>query len=328
MKYRSIRRIIWAVDVFWEDSKLHRSAISALRALADRTQCEIEPVFVLSPAQLNLSLEFSPPWIQQYRPAAERALASFVSRLKIPGLIKPHLIVHNAPSTTQAVKALSQYAQMVGADAILASTHGRKGIGRFFLGSFSEALLINSRVPVFTVNPKLKMSGALDHVLFPTDFGHGAKYAFKRVVALAANLKANLTLYHAIRYPIEPVFQSGIYLLGGAWVPVHAYFDIEVERKYRHSEGWADWAHKQGVNTDIVIRTEGGNISDTILELAKKKNVGLIAMEAQSGPITAAIVGSITRQVVRGAECGVWAFRESEAEAKSAQVQAQQKKAA
>jgi nucleotide-binding universal stress UspA family protein len=58
------------------------------------------------------------------------------------------------------------------------------------------------------------------------------------------------------------------------------------------------------------MHSDVGSISTAITSLAREKKVGWIAMEGQSGPIAAALLGSITRQVIRTAPCPVWVIHQ------------------
>ena len=93
-------------------------------------------------------------------------------------------------------------------------------------------------------------------------------------------------------------------------MPIHAYLGNEVERRQRRAEAWARWAkHQKGVEVEPLLNAEGGSISELVIELAEKHSFDLIAMAAQSGPISSALIGSVTRQVIRRSPCPVWVLR-------------------
>jgi nucleotide-binding universal stress UspA family protein len=304
---RLIKRILWAVDAFDPPSDILSRTVRTLRQLSEKFEgAVIEPVYVLSPSQLNLSTEFSSPWLVQYRVSARQALEKLLKSVHLEGLAPARVLVRNLSSTSAVVKALSEYAVSSNADLVVASTHGRSGFSRLILGSFAETLLYRSKVPVVVVGPEMTRKSSFDHILFPTDFGPFSRNNFRYVVKVAKQLGSKLTLYHSVPQPIEPVFQSGVYLLGGSWIPVQAYFNKEVDRRQRHAERWVAWARNQGVPTELVMDTQGGGISEHMLGLIGDQKISLVMMEAHSGPLTAALVGSITREVVRHAQCPVW----------------------
>jgi nucleotide-binding universal stress UspA family protein len=140
------------------------------------------------------------------------------------------------------------------------------------------------------------------------------------VIGLARDFGAHVTLYHAIPRPIEPVFQSGIYMVGTPWVPVQEYYSRMVERHHQHVGGWVSWAKNQGVEINSIVHTDTVDVAGAIHKIARDYDIGLIAMAAHNGPFAAALLGSVARQVVRSAECPVWVVRpETAVEAKPRQ---------
>jgi nucleotide-binding universal stress UspA family protein len=266
-------------------------------------------VHVLSAAELNLSSESAGLAVQQYKPAALHVIERFISELKLTGLSPPEILIEPASTTSRAADALSHHAMSLGAELIVVGSHGRTGVSRLLLGSFAETLLQRSKVPVMVIGPHMHRTCELDHVLFPTAFGESSKLMFRRVVKLAREYRASITLYHAIPRMIEPIYQSGIYLLGSPWIPVNEYYASELTRHHRHADAWARWARKQGVQVEVVMDTDTINIAESIVELARKRKMGWIAMAAQNGPIASALLGSVTRQVIRIAECPVWVLK-------------------
>lgn len=308
----TVKKVVWAIDAFETDKKLHRNAVKMLLAISEKTGAEIEPVYILSLAQLNLTSDVPGPWILNYRPAAEKALQTLVSDFYIPNLKRPQVLMQKSSSNIEATMLISKYAKSVSADLIVVSSHSRTGVSRLLLGSFTETLILHASVPVMVVGTHLHELPALDHIIFPTKFGSHSKFIFRRVVLLAKALNAHLTLFHSVPpLTIEPLFQSGVYLLGGAWIPVQSYFANEVERKKRRIKLWCQWARQKNIRTDYEIQSEGGDIAESILNLAERKKSGFIAMEGQSGRISAALIGSVTRQVLRHSTCPVWVIRYS-----------------
>lgn len=310
----SDRVLIWALDAFEPPGELMNTAVATLKRLATQLEAGIEPVYILTPGQINLSTEFSEmssiPITENYRPAAVKALNETLKDQPIPNLLPAHVVTSDVSSSSQAAEALSLYALERGAEAILVSSHGRSGLGRFFLGSFAETLVLHSQVPLVVVHPHLKVTEKFKKILFPTDFGPISESSFRKVVDLAKNFEAKVTLFHSVPYPIEPVLQSGVYLLGGGWMPIHAYLGNEVERRQRRADAWARWAkHQKGVEVEPLLNAEGGSISELTIELAEKQSFDLIAMAAQSGPISSALIGSVARQVIRHSPCPVWVLR-------------------
>jgi nucleotide-binding universal stress UspA family protein len=304
-----LKKLVWAVDAFEEPTGPWRHAADVIRQLQKSGSWSVQPVHILSPAELNLSAEFAGPWVAQYLPSAREAIDRLLGGLDLQNLMKSEIITQPAASTIKAVDTLVEHAEHAGAELIVAGTHGRHGLGRWLLGSFAETLLLRSRVPVLAAGAQARCESGFKKVLFPTDFAEQSHHVFRQAVGFARDLGARLTLYHAIPRPIEPVFQSGIYMIGTPWIPVQEYYQRMAERHRQHVGAWVDWANNQGVQTEAVIDTESLDVADAILKVARDREIGLIAMAAQNGPIAAAFLGSVVRQVVRAAHCPVWVVR-------------------
>ncbi|MGK5086160.1 universal stress protein [Bdellovibrionota bacterium FG-2] len=328
------RRIVWAIDPFGDTETSHQLDIEFLRHYSQKQPIAIEPVYVLSPSEINLSAELSAPVLAEayrFRPAAEKALEKALSGVQIPGLLPPKILVQYLASLTHTSQVLSEYAGSTGAHLILANTHGRSGLKRAFLGSFAESLLNHAHTPIVIVGPGVQSMRPLDQVLFPTDFREASRKTrcvFRKLIDFASELHSSVTIYHSISHTLESAMQSGASLLGGGWIPIQATFSDEAERKQRRAELWSEWAKNKGVPSDALIDVQFTSMPEAILQAAKQKNVGLIAMEPQSGPLVSALVGSTLRQVIRHADCPVWVYRPDEAELKSATTPLIQDKAA
>lgn len=96
-------------------------------------------------------------------------------------------------------------AQTKKADLIVLGTHGRRGIGKFILGSVAEEILRHAPCPVLTVGPQVATgqprSKKFRKILFATDFSENAMNTFAFAVGFAQEQQAHLTLLHVIEKP-------------------------------------------------------------------------------------------------------------------------------
>lgn len=303
-----MKKIIWAVDAFQPKNKIKKNCAHALSALTKGRKATIEPVYMLSDGLLGLSVPVQ-SLDRNFRPAAEKALRTAVSHARLRALGKPKVITRMLSSTTDAVVALDRYARSRDADLIVVGSHARTGLPRMILGSFAETLLLHTKTPVLTVGPKIPKKPHFEHILFATDFSKNSERMFDRVVRLARELRSKITIFHAIPNPADPVVQSGVFLLGGGWMPVTMHLGELEEDRGKTAASWVAAARKGGVKADFKIESWSLSASDSILSAARKTRCGLIAMAAQSGPAAAILLGSATRQVLRHAQCPVWVMR-------------------
>jgi nucleotide-binding universal stress UspA family protein len=91
------------------------------------------------------------------------------------------------------------------ADLIIVGTTGRRGIGKFILGSVAEEILRRAKCPVLTVGPHSPSDSPREtkfrKILYATDFGDSSPAAAAYAVALAEEYQAHLTLLHVIEHP-------------------------------------------------------------------------------------------------------------------------------
>jgi nucleotide-binding universal stress UspA family protein len=306
------RRVIWAVDPFEEDASFLTNAARSLEWYVTPINAWVEPVYVFMPEQFEVETGSSPFAHTHFKDAAERALASrlkpYLSRFS-PRVEHPRVLALEDGAPGNLADRLIEHAMRAGAELIAVNTHGRQGIARLLLGSFAETLLLRSPIPVMVVSRHLNAGVPENLVLFPTDFGPGSRDAFRAAVRIARDRGARMIVHHAIPHPIEPVLQSGLYLLGGAWIPVQPFSTDESERQRRRAEAWARCATRSGVPARALVETGGVSVADRICAVANRERAGLIAMEAHSGRMSAALLGSVTRQVSRQACAALWVSR-------------------
>ena len=102
-------RILWALDPFEKEGETRAHVVSALQKLTEKRKAIIEPTYVLSPAEFDLALEFSPPWLKEYKPTTEKILTQALKDIILPGLISPHVLVEKKPSLRQSIRSLLSY---------------------------------------------------------------------------------------------------------------------------------------------------------------------------------------------------------------------------
>lgn len=305
-------RLLWAVDPFDVSHSLIEAATAFFHALAQSSRPIVTPVYVLIPRELGADIEnpmpYQPDLMLERRSEALRALEQLARQTRYPRMDPPKVLLGRAFTGAGAARMLSQFAREAEVDAILTLTHGRTGLRRMLLGSFSENLLQLADPPVITIGPGSRNVREFREILFPVEPGRTTLSAFRRGVGLAGALGAELALFHSVPHPLVSLVQSGVYLFSGGILPAVAGIDEPVRRSRHRLELWARWACTQGVPTSALVDVQGDSASETILSLARERRSSLILMETRAGPVSAALVGSVTRSVARHAPCPVWAF--------------------
>ncbi len=300
-------RIVWAVDPTEKnDSALHHRARKVIRRLlAFNSEMKIEPVYVFR-LSTAVSGDLGATWQREAIAAAEDLLQKFVSHAKIPGLAPPKVLVSSSSTYHRSVTHLCEHAERTHTDLIVAQTHGRAGFGRLVLGSFAETIILLSKIPVLLVNSKTRIHRTFGNILFPTDFGTTAADQFRGVLDLAARFGSKITLLHAVESINEALALSAA---GGPLPMAPEDTAHQAARAIRHANAWSKLAGTHGVEVEFLLRERVRNPGDDIVRTARRIDADLIVMQSNAGPVSAALLGSTTRQVVRKSPCPVWILK-------------------
>jgi nucleotide-binding universal stress UspA family protein len=293
------KKITWAVDLF-ASTEIQCSALSAIRLMIDDSKIPIEPTYVLNRSPIGISSPLP-------REAVEKVV--LMAREKFKGLCTPHektrtlplkIVSGHFPTRYTGAQALITEALRSGSDLIVASTHAKSGPIRWFTGSFSETLMLYSNLPLLIVNPLWKRTLEQRGILFPTDFSDESRAAFDLALNLAKRTKSAITIFHKIPFLITPIYEL-------AGFPIYdQVYETQIEVAEGNGRQWVEEAQRKGVTARMELQTAlAGSPASSILAYANGKDY-LIAMAARSGPLAAALLGSTTREVVRGASSPVW----------------------
>jgi len=185
------------------------------------------------------------------------------------------------------------------ADLIVLGTSGRRGIGKFILGSVAEEILRRATCPVLTVGPHLEMEpgkeAGFKRMIYATNFSESSPSTAAYAVALAEEYGAHLTLVHVIEHPKT-----------GELVRPHELEWAAMERLRNLVPRDAELACEPKV---IVLH---GSAAEKILETAEKENADLLVLGVRDGKgvVRAThLAGAVVHQVVSHATCPVLTVR-------------------
>ncbi len=288
-------KIVWAVDPFLAEKSGIRSAAWCLRSLAAFESAEVHPIYVLASPR-----GVSP--LADIQINGQRRLAPILARAKLKATKALEVLPGNSMTVRGQAQELLARAEALDADLVVASTHGRKWVRRWVLGSFAETLMLHARIPVLLAPAQRQRAPDLKKILFPTDFSDESRAAFERVLEFALRYHSKVTLFHKVRFIVYPAFD-----FGAAYYAAYSQaLGEEVSAAEKRAEEWVSHATDRGVSIDKVFdRSRFGTPVEAILKRAKRSG-GLIALASASGPVSAVLLGSTTREVSRGAEQPVW----------------------
>ncbi|MES2963236.1 MAG: universal stress protein [Bdellovibrionota bacterium] len=293
--------IVWAIDPFCDrnDYEIQLNTADTIRRMYPES--EIHPVYVLSEETFN-DRGFSNFLRPALKPLALKSLRAFIKEANVELVRKPRVLVEEAASRAACARKLLRYAGRIGAAGLAVSATQRRGLARFLVGSFSEAIMSAHHLPVTVVGPvTTRPMGSPKVIVYPTDFSGDCFEAFPEIVSLAAKLGAELHLFHKTVHTLDPMVQSGVQMLGGGWVSVEVYFGGEPRDHSNEAKAWIDEASRSNVKARFISENFREPTSDAIVEYVRKLSGAspIVAMVSRAGQVASWLLGSVTRDVIR-----------------------------
>ncbi len=194
------------------------------------------------------------------------------------------------------VPTLVAQAAAMQASLIVASTHGRGGIQRFWLGSVADGLVRHAPVPVLLVRgnrPAAKRvvgTAPFTRALVPLDGSPRAEEALTAVSALLRGAPSRLTLLHVV-HPMTAVAAAASDLAHGPEQEVATQYLEPLARRFAREQ----------LDIRLDVRVDA-NVSRVVLEAAETHSAELIAIAGQGmSGLQRFVVGSVADKLIRTA---------------------------
>ncbi|MBY0471801.1 universal stress protein [bacterium] len=302
-------KVIWAVDAAARDKGTLRSAAKGIFAWAKAGNFDIEPIHVYVSPGADYIAGPIPDLIEGLRKEGQKDLDSVLKQIKIPGVRPLKVVTEDSFAIRDGAKHLVNYAKKVGAEMIVVSSHGRKGLKRWLIGSFAETLSLYSDVPLYIVHPHWKKDPTVKKILFPTDFSDASGKAFHKLLNFASLQNAKVTLFNKVGGMAFPAFDLGLPAYYATYANVIKEELADNQEKAKH---WIALGKSRGVQVNVLFdRSHKVSVVEAILKASEKMG-GMIAMVSQTGNLYSILLGSTTRQVIRQSKQPVWIIHPNE----------------
>jgi nucleotide-binding universal stress UspA family protein len=151
-KKRLINRILLPLD----GSKLSKLALPVVEELAVKMKTPItlfQMAHIIIPYNADgMTMDvITPTYYTQLSESEERRVQAEMVALEKELRGKSLIVDHSVTSGFNAANEIIEVSKKISADLIVMSTHGRSGLGRWFLGSTTEKVLRHGEVPLLLV---------------------------------------------------------------------------------------------------------------------------------------------------------------------------------
>ena len=195
-------------------------------------------------------------------------------------------------------ETLRDYAKKVNADAVVISTHARKGVRRAWMGSVAEALIRAGDLPVLAVHAEedgsLETPSTVSNILVPLDGSELSEAILPHAVELALAFNATVTLLQVIssRFPTDTGLVPAL--------PQHWTEALQEGEDYL--DKIAHRIRARGLRADPMVMAHP-NPAKAIHDVAEEVQADMVAMATHGYTgLKRALFGSVAETVLRTTE--------------------------
>ncbi len=199
---------------------------------------------------------------------------------------------------------ITQLAEDVQADLVVAATHGRSGIKRLVLGSVAERLIRILPCPMLIIPPPQPpaVDAKLpefkpDKILIGCDFSAVSLLAFQLGLSLAQEFQAELHLVHVIAPPVYRNYNKASSEGDETSPELRRFLNERLEKML--PEDARNWCRAQTVLLE-------GKPDEKLIEYAVSNRIDMITLGIRGQSLVEKFfIGSTTERVIRRASCPV-----------------------
>ncbi|MCM2282844.1 MAG: universal stress protein [Bdellovibrionaceae bacterium] len=292
--------IFWAFDPFDESGTTNKTAAQVLRWISkpiNKQSDAVHAVYVTSPVQMDFAPLSGVPMMSglaagsqvDLKKDAEAKIKSLKAKELKSAALKSLVLESATSSLTDTVRTFADHVSRQRGDLILVSTHARKGMPRFVLGSFAETLVHFAKTDILLFHPQAEVGRARPtRLLYAHDFKRSGDIGFRRALEYARHWGAKLDVVHIPRPSYSVKFEGE---------------DKSVQTYRRGVKAKIHKIEKElaaaGVTGSVSILTKWAPMVSMLLKAANQRKSDMIIMTAQTGRFAALLGGSVTRGVMR-----------------------------
>lgn len=292
----NFKNLVWAIDHGSKKSNVNKAVASFLKLFTNIRTAKIHPASILSLGRMGFIKDLTRKEILDYK---EETITETYDIMKGVGFghLTPELISVKGRSTVEMIKGLSKHVTKVNGDMVILGSHNYSTLDRFFLGSFAESVIFQSKVPKLIINPKMSpMRGKLSRIFMPLDLREGYQE------------EVSACLKFAKSYGVKEVHFFHYFGLGRGTARQPQYIRDNLHDKTQTLEKIVAMTKKKGFKSRYHIQLEEKNVTDSLLKAAANSKAQMIMIKGKTEKAQALFVGSVTRNVVRYSKVPVLVF--------------------
>ena len=288
-----------AILVPLDGSELSEAALPLAAAIARSSNAPIHLARVHIPAIIGADAGYLPPhWEAEIREDERTWLSAIARRVaRQAGVRVETELLEGTPGD-----AIAKHAAKVGAELLIASTHGRTGLARAWIGSTADWLVRYAPVPVMLVRPRegeeQREGWALTHLLVPLDGSERSERAVPEALRIARLENARVTLLRVVMPVSRSVFTHGRLSVS---VIRDEQSTLRLMREAKDAleqlaEGLRRDHPGRRIDTEVVAEESAAT---TILRRARESAVDVVVMSSRGRGASRLLLGSVADKLLR-----------------------------
>lgn len=209
-------------------------------------------------------------------------------------------------------REIAKYVRQLGADLVVASTHGRTGLSRAWFGSVADTLARETAVPVLMVRPQdgEMIRQAVDappfeRILVALDGSDQSESVLADLRALKVSDRAEHLLVEVVNPVPLPLIDYPDAAIVNPMVQDPGATELEVARATKYLAGIARRLVREGAEkVDPVVHVASA-AAPAIVELARMFNADLVVMTSHGRGASRLLLGSVADKILRGTHCSI-----------------------
>lgn len=247
------------------------------------------------------SLDVMPVYIHSSSIETDMILDHAQKPLSIPPELKgfAELKVINIPvhNRKKEIESLLKYAKDQHADMIALVSQGKSGLEKKILGSFAEALLVQSDIPILFLEENVRSRPKENRALYITDFSEASKNAFDIFLKHLKIQRSEIVIFNAIPLP-KFAATAQVYSQALTVIP-QQYWDEQREWAERQALELVKRAQAHGFSARFEIANQVYSVENEIHEVVRREKVNLLGLVSVSSPMERFFLGSLSRSILR-----------------------------
>jgi nucleotide-binding universal stress UspA family protein len=304
---RPPRNIVLAVDASAFDRSAARQVGRSLARLFGLDAPSVQPVYVLTPDAAPLPFRWFDDAAPRLKEEAEDSLRDALGASSFP-FTDPEVLVEHRGSPRGVVESLNEYARRARAALIAVPTVREARLRRFLLGSFSEAMLFDSELPMLTINSDDRPAVEGRRRCLAAIDAFSAKHAgfADRVVDFAMIYDFDVVFVHAM----PPGPGRSAWADAPTLVDSRALGSSDLGDEHKRALDLVGWivrraaARRCRATGRIIVSALP--VPKAVMHAATAEGASLVAVASQSTPLRSLVSRSTARDIIRASAIPVW----------------------